>query len=90
MYLHVGQNQIIKTKEIIGIFDIDTCSISPRTRLFFKKSEDAKKVVNVSFELPKSFIVTENKEKNVFISQLSTATLKKRWDDSSLLQIDET
>ena len=84
MYLHLGQEYIIKKREIIGIFDIDNCSVSPITREFFKKSEDKKQVVNVSEDLPKSFVVTGEKEKKLYISQISSVTLKKRWEDSTI------
>lgn len=80
MYLHLGQEWIVKTRDIIGIFDIDNCSVSRITRDFFKRSEQADQVVNVSPELPKSFVLTSGKPKNLYISQISPATLKKRWE----------
>ena len=42
-------------------------------------AEKQKKTVNVSFELPKSFVVVkENGEQKIYISQLSSQTLEKR------------
>jgi len=35
-------------------------------------------VVNVTGELPKSFIVTQGQASGVYITQISAATLKKR------------
>ena len=32
MYLHLGTDTIIRTKDILGIFDLDTSTISKRTR----------------------------------------------------------
>ena len=32
MYLHLGQNEIIPQRRIIGIFDLDKCSYEKRTR----------------------------------------------------------
>ncbi len=81
MYLHLGQNTVIKTGDIIGIFDIDTCTISKNTKQFLAHSEKKNRVVNVSTELPKSFIVAKNSKtnhNNVYISQLSASTMKKR------------
>lgn len=79
MYIHLGQETVIKSDEVIGIFDLESTTISKNTRIFLEKSEKAKKVVNVSFELPKSFIVCSKKrDAKVFISQISSLTLRKR------------
>lgn len=79
MYLHLGEKTVIKTDEIIGIFDLDNTTISKNTRNFLKKAEKNGEVVNVSYELPKSFIVCEeNDKKTVYISQIAASTLYKR------------
>ncbi len=80
MYLHLGGEYVIKEEEVIGIFDLDTSTISKHTRKFLNKKEKEKKVINVSYELPKSFILVENqkKEEKVYISQISSSTLNKR------------
>ena len=79
MYVHLGNETVVKEDEIIGIFDIETTTVSQKTRLFLEKAEKSKIVKNVSYELPKSFIVTNNKKENsVYISQISPLTLQKR------------
>lgn len=79
MYLHLGQDTVITTDSIVGIFDIDECTISKKTRDYLTNAEKEKRVVNVSYELPKSFVVCEkNGVITVYISQLSTKTLIKR------------
>lgn len=79
MYLHLGQESIVKTKDILGIFDIDTTSISKHTRNFLNIAQKKGEVINVTQELPKSFIVTSKKDsQTVYISQISANTLKKR------------
>ena len=79
MYVHLGNETVVKEDEIIGIFDIETTTVSQKTRLFLEKAEKNKIVKNVSYELPKSFIVTNNKKENsVYISQISPLTLQKR------------
>lgn len=80
MYIHLGNNTIIPTREIIGIFDLDNTTVSKKTRDFLSKSEKKKAVITTSYELPKSFVVTSTKrgENKVFLSQLSTNTLAKR------------
>lgn len=81
MYLHLGQDTVVRTKDIIGIFDLDITTVSKHTRNFLTRGEKDGRVVNVTYELPKSFILCNNKRKkknSVYISQLSTATLLKR------------
>ena len=79
MYLHLGQDIVIRSKNIIGIFDIENTSISKITKDFLGSEEKKKRVITVSSDLPKSFVVCENDgEVTVYISQISCATLKKR------------
>ncbi len=79
MYLHLGQDTVITAENIIGMFDMDACTVSKKARDFLANAEKNKRVVNVSFELPKSFVVCEkNGEIVVYITQLSTKTLSKR------------
>lgn len=80
MYIHLGQDIIINDKELIGIFDIDKCSISKITRDYLSKAQKTKKIVNVSYEIPKSFVVCKDKKGivKVYISPISCSTLKKR------------
>lgn len=79
MYLHLGQDTVVTTESIVGIFDIDRCTVSKKTRDYLANAEKSKKVVNVSYELPRSFVVCEkNGDTVVYISQLSAKTLIKR------------
>lgn len=81
MFLHLGNDVVINTKNLIGIFDIDKSSISKFTKEYLNNAEKMRRIVNVSFELPKSFIVCldENFNETVYISQISPSTLKKRF-----------
>ena len=80
MYLHLGQDTVIKMDEIIGIFDMETSTISKITRDYLAQAEKAGQVVNVSMELPKSFVVCSCPDGGVkvYISQISSGTLLKR------------
>lgn len=81
MYLHLGQSTVIKQEDIIGIFDMDNTTVMKNTRDFLAKAEVNGNVVNVSYELPKSFTVCsekKGKKNKVYISQISAGTLKKR------------
>lgn len=81
MYLHLGQEKIVKTEDIVGIFDLDTATVSKNTRNFLTRAEKKGQVINVTDDLPKTFAVTckkGQKKQTVYISQISTTTLEKR------------
>lgn len=75
MYVYLGGEIAISTKDIIGIFDMDTSTVNKATRDYLSKAEKDKKVVYVNYELPKSFIVCRDK---IYVCPLNTATLLKR------------
>lgn len=80
MYLHLGQDTVIKVNEIVGIFDMETSTISKESRNYLADAQKSGNVVNVSMELPKSFVLCcdKNGKETVYISQISTTTLLKR------------
>ena len=86
MFLHLGQSTVITYDEIIGIFDLENTSISKRTRDFLARQETDGKIINVSSELPRSFILAGRDEADGrgYISQLSSATLLKRFEQERI------
>ena len=79
MYIHLGEETVVRSADVIGIFDIENTSVSKHTKEFLAYSEKSGNVVNVSYEMPKSFVICENSGKEtVYISQISAATLSKR------------
>ena len=86
MFLHLGQDIVVRFSDIVGIFDMDNTTISKNTRNFLSRSERRREVINVSYELPKSFILcSENKKNKVYISQISSSTLQKRAELKDIL-----
>ena len=57
MYLHLGMNVVVPEATIIGVFDLDNTTGSHITRKFLNEAEKAGRVISVSDELPRSFIV---------------------------------
>ena len=82
MYLHLGQEVVVRHADIIGVFDMDNTTISPHTRDFLRKAENDGRVTYVSMDLPKSFTVCAPKgakgDRQVYISQIAPSTLRKR------------
>ena len=86
MYLHIGQNEILPEHRIIGIFDLDKCSTSKRTREYLSAAEAEGVVLDVSGEIPKSFVVCDHPyhRQVVYLSQLNSSTLKNRAESGRL------
>ena len=79
MYLHIGGKKLLSKNDIVADLDMETTSVSKKTREFLRSSDKKGEVINVSEEIPKTYIVCEKKkEKKVYISQLSSQTLYKR------------
>lgn len=79
MYLHAGNNKIIREKDIIGIFDMDNSTVSHITRKYLSDAEKQSRVISAKDEIPKSFILY--REKGIYkicFSQISTSALMGR------------
>ncbi len=81
MFLHLGQDTVIRTDQIIGVFDLDNTTVSVHSRNFLTRAQKAGRVKTVSYELPKSFVVCleADGQETVYLSQLSTQTLLGRY-----------
>ncbi|MBQ4515669.1 MAG: DUF370 domain-containing protein [Clostridia bacterium] len=79
MFLHLGGDIVVNLKDVIAIMDLDVTSTSKITREFLAVAEEEGFVVNVSEDLPKSYVLTEiDHESKIFVSPISSATLLKR------------
>ncbi len=88
MFLHIGGDFVIPVKNIIAIFDIDTTTVSKYTREFLRVAEEEGFIEAISDDLPKSFIITEEKRKSkIYLSPISSVTLKKRASYIKKLQL---
>ena len=74
MYIHIGENKVLRKKDIAFIFDLDSSTVSVHTRNFLKKAEKENRVIMLGFDLPKSFVVT--KDNLVYLSPFNTSTIK--------------
>ena len=85
MYLHLGKNTVVRMDSILAIFDLDNSSQSHLTRDYLRRADQSGQTVNISEDLPKSFVVCagENGTQTVYLSQLSSATLLKRSETMS-------
>ena len=82
MILHLGRDCTVRDRDIVGVFDMENTTIGQETRRFLADAEKGGRVVDVTAELPRSFVVCVEKDgsETVYLSQISPATLKKRAD----------
>ena len=87
MYLHLGQNEIVPHRRIIGLFVLDKCSYEKRTRDYLASAEKEGIVLDVSGgNLPRSFVVCDHPYhcQIVYLCQPSTSALQKRVENGAL------
>ena len=78
MYLSIGQDMAVRDRTIIGIFDLDNTSTSPRTREFLNHAEQEGQVIPCD-GLPKAFVLTDEYGfHQLHLTELNSATLEKR------------
>ncbi len=85
MYLHLGGDTVVKTADVVAVCDLDNASASHLTREFLRQAQRDGRVVNVTEDLPKSFVVCrEGREERVYLSLLNSATLLRRAETPTL------
>ncbi len=81
MYLHIGNNIIIKKSDIVGIFELDGKITTKETKKYLNEVQKKERLVAAGYDLPKSFIITEDEEgEKVYFSHISVSSLMKRCD----------
>ena len=75
MFLFLGGEVTVRDEDVIGVFDIEECSVSRTTADFLNSCQKKTQIVNISENMPKSFIVTTDK---TYISNVSHNTIRKR------------
>ncbi|MBD5133391.1 MAG: DUF370 domain-containing protein [Clostridiales bacterium] len=85
MYLHLGQNVMVRNQDIIGIFDLDNTTWSFRTRRFLERAEQEGRVIAIGDDLPRSFVLSDDREgaPTVYLTPLSPAALSARAERNS-------
>ncbi len=75
MFLFLGGDVTVPEKDVIGVFDIEECSVSRMTADYLNACQKKGRVEYVSLDMPKSFIVCSDK---TYISNVSNSTINKR------------
>lgn len=79
MYLHLGGGFVVRSEDIVAVFDMDNATWSRITRDSLTMAEKRGEVINASDDLPRSFVVTEDAGvRRIYLSQLSSAAIARR------------
>ena len=79
MYIHLGRDYVLNDRDIIGIFNLETTTISPRGREFLGYAQKNGAVLSLSDELPQSYVLADGGVVDtVYLSELSSAVLRRR------------
>ncbi|HYK74702.1 MAG TPA: extracellular matrix/biofilm biosynthesis regulator RemA family protein [Pseudoneobacillus sp.] len=73
MYIHIGDEVLVKTKDIIAILDKDSVHSSDYIQEYLQHNEH--NTENLSKNSFKSIVITSGK---IYLSPLASTTLKKR------------
>ena len=89
MYLSIGNDMAVRDKSIIGIFDLDTATVSAVGKRFINKMQNEGKVEYDDFDLPRSFVLADfGKDKRIYLSRISTQGLKLRFKENYDIKTD--
>ncbi len=72
-FLHLSPDCALDKRHVIGVFDMDTATVSPETRRFLRESERQGKLRSVARDLPKSFVLTDSR---VFLASTAPQSLR--------------
>jgi alkylation response protein AidB-like acyl-CoA dehydrogenase len=84
MYLHIGNGKSVRKDKIIGIFDLDTSTVSRSGKEFINRMEKDGLVEYDDFDLPRSYLLVEEGDGyRVRLSRISSQGLRQRAENRS-------
>ncbi len=102
MYVSIGNGKNMRSRRVIGIFDMDTATVCVSTRNFLSRMQKEGRVRDTDGDIPKSFILadkeitkkkekTKKKESEITLCKFSSGVLFGRIDNEQALtaQIDD-
>jgi extracellular matrix regulatory protein B len=75
MFIHLGGDTVVRSKDVIAILDYHMKQSSKITRQFLQEAEQTGRIILLGNEQSKSFVITKDK---VYCSPISSLTLKRR------------
>ena len=81
-YTQCGRDYVLNDRDIIGIFNLETTTVSPRGREFLNYAQKNGAVVSLSDDLPQCYVLADAPVDTVYLSELSSAAMKRRTEMS--------
>ena len=86
MFLHIGNNAVVRDADVIGVFDMENTTISKSSRSFLSNAQKNGEITDICEDLPKSYIITDYDSKNrIYISSVSSQTIYKRAENNNII-----
>lgn len=82
MFLHIGEDHVIESEDVISIIDRNLLSSSSIVEEMIMNQRKNQKVFETTYENAKSIVITKD---FIYFSPLSVFTLKKRANMSTML-----
>lgn len=79
MYLHIGNNNIVKQKDLIAIYNIESIKETVEYKNLIEKLKETHALIKEDGIEPKSLIIAKNGDNVIgYISNISSTTIAKR------------
>lgn len=79
MYLHIGKNLVLNSKDVIAIFNIDYVKNTKDYKKFYQRLLEENNIVDISNDSAKTLIlVNKNNITKAYISNINSNTIGKR------------
>ena len=86
LFLHIGNNVVVRKRDVIAVFDMDNTTVSKISRGFLAAAQKNGEVYDICDDLPKSYIITNyDGETKVYISSVSSQTIFRRSGAKNIL-----
>jgi hypothetical protein len=85
MFLHIGNKKSIPKSNIIGIFDLDSATLTPSGKSFVGRMEKEGLVEYEDDDLPRSLVLyDEGDVKKIKLSRISSHSLSLRFEGKEI------
>lgn len=68
MFIHIGENKVVRKKDVVAIFDMESSTVSSVTKKYLSNAQKEGRVKTLGFDLPRTFIIM--RDNTVYLSAL--------------------
>lgn len=79
MFLHLSNNESVRKRDVVGIFNLETASVQTDTKNFLKQSQKDMRTVTLGRDIPEAFVLCDDEyAETVYFTCVSSETLRRR------------